>query len=192
MMPGIRHCLAALLCSTAVATLSHAADNLAQSAEFQVTGTLLESACYLDPSSAYQTVYLGDLNTARLLQVGDQGTPVALHLKLQGCVRSDGGRRDSQHGTLVWSAIEPVAALTFRAVADADTPELIKVAGAEGFGLRLLDVQGQDVRLGRTAPAWFVSPGQSQLTYYIRPERTAAPLRPGPFRANLNVNLAYD
>lgn len=192
MKPGIRCCLAALFCSAPVATLSHAADNVAQRAEFQVTGTLFESACYLDPSSAYQTLYLGDLNTARLLRVGDQGAPVALQLKLQGCVRSDGGRRDSQHGTLVWSAIEPVAALTFRAVADADSPELIKVVGAEGFGLRVLDVQGQDVRLGRTAPAWFVSPGTNQLTYYIRAERTAAPLRPGPFRASLNVSLAYD
>jgi len=192
MMPATRYCLTALLCSAGVSTLSHAAGNPAQTAEFQVTGTLLESACYLDPSSAYQTLVLGDLSTARLLHVGDQGTPVALHLKLQGCVRSDGGRRDEQQGTLVWSAIEPVAELVFIAVADADTPGLIKVAGAEGFGLRLLDVQGNDVRLGRTAPAWFVSPGDSQLTYYIRPERTAAPLRPGAFRASLNVNLAYD
>lgn len=164
----------------------------ATSAEFQITGTLLESACYLDPSSAYQQLSLGELSTARLLHMGDQGTPVPLHLKLQGCVRSDGGRHDEQQGALVWSAIEPVAAVTFMAVADADTPGLIKVAGAEGFGLRLLDAQGNDVRLGRIAPAWFVSPGDSQLTYYIRPERTAAPMRPGAFHASLNVNLAYD
>lgn len=192
MMPVTRSCLAALFCSASVSTWSHAADTLAQTAEFQVTGTLLESACYLDPSSAYQTLALGDLSTARLTRMGDQGTPVALHLKLQGCVRSEGGRRDDQRGTLVWSAIEPVATLAFNAVADADTPDLIKVVGAEGFGLRVLDVQGNDVRLGRTAPAWFVSPGDSQLTYYIRPERTVAPLRPGAFRASLNVNLAYD
>lgn len=192
MMPEARICFAALLCSASVSTLSHAAGNLAQTAEFQVNGTLLESACFLDPSSAYQTLALGDMSTARLSRAGDQGTPLALHLKLQGCVRSDGGRRDDQQGTLVWSAIEPVATVAFNAVSDADTPELIKVVGAEGFGLRLLDVQGNDVRLGRTAPAWFVSPGNSQLTYYILPERTAAPLRPGAYRASLNVNLAYD
>ncbi|WP_442108147.1 fimbrial protein [Pseudomonas sp. NUPR-001] len=190
MKPGLRICLAAWLCSASV--LTHAVDSTVQSAEFQVTGTLLESACYLDPSSAYQALSLGDLSTARLVHLGDQGTPVALHLKLRGCIRSNGGRQDEQHGTLVWSAIEPVAALAFRAVADADTPELIKVMGAEGFGLRLLDVQGNDVRLGRIAPAWFVTPGNNQLTYYIRPERTAAPLRPGAFHASLNVNLVYD
>ncbi|MGY1449358.1 fimbrial protein [Pseudomonas chlororaphis] len=189
MKPRLCVSLAALLYCASVTT--HAASP-ARSAEFQVTGTLLESACYLDPSSAYQSLSLGELSTTRLSHMGDQGTPVALHLKLQGCVRSDGGRHDEQQGALVWSAIEPVAAVTFKAVADTDTPGLIKVIGAEGFGLRLLDVQGNDVRLGRTAPAWFVSPGDSQLTYYIRPERTTAPLRPGAFRASLNVNLAYD
>lgn len=190
MKSGLRICLAVLLGSASV--LTHADDSLAQTAEFQVSGTLLESACFLDPSSAYQALSMGDLSTAHLPHVGDQGAPVALHLKLQGCVRSNGGRQDEQQGTLAWSAIEPVATLVFKAVADADTPELIRVIGAEGFGLRLFDVQGNDVRLSRPAPAWFVSPGDSQLTYYIRPERTAAPLRPGTFRASLNVNLAYD
>lgn len=189
MKPRFRVSLAALLCCASV--VSHAASP-ARSAEFQITGALLESACYLDPSSAYQSLSLGDLNTARLSNIGDQGTPMALHLKLQGCIRSAGGRHDEQQGSLVWSAIEPVAAVAFKAVADADTPGLIKVVGAEGFGLRLLDIQGNDVRLGSAAPAWFVSPGDSRLTYYIRPERTAAALRPGPFRASLNVNLTYD
>lgn len=187
-----RNCLVALLSSASVATFSYAAGNSKQSAEFQVIGTLLESTCYLDPSSTYQTVSLGDLSTARLARVGDQGIPVALKLKLQGCVRRDGGRQDEQNGTLIWSAIEPVASLTFHALADVDNPSLIRVVGAQGFGLRLLDVQGHDMRLGRTAAAWFISPGDNQLTYYIRPERTAAPLRPGPFRASLNLNLAYD
>jgi fimbrial protein len=186
---GCRSALAVLLCGPSLTTC---AATTVQSAEVEVTGSLLESACYLDPSSAYQHLSLGELSTTRLSHMGDQGTPVALHLKLQGCVRSDGGRHDEQQGSLVWSSIEPVAAVTFQAVADADTPTLIKVVGAQGFGLRLLDVQGNDVRLGSSAPAWFISPGDSQLTYYIRPERTAAPLRPGAFRASLKVNLAYD
>lgn len=191
-MPVTRSCVAALFCLTSFSTVSQAAEVLAQTAEFQVIGTLLESACYLDPTSAYQTLVLGDLDTARLLHVGDQSKPVALHLKLQGCVRSNGGRLDAQKGTFAWSAIEPVATITFNAVANADTPELIRVVGAEGFGLRLLDLQGNKIRLGQITSNWFVSPGDNQLTYYIRPERTAAPLRPGAFRASINVNLAYD
>ncbi|MBP5100589.1 hypothetical protein CLA18_18085 [Pseudomonas protegens] len=85
-----------------------------------------------------------------------------------------------------------MATLTFSAVSDPDTPGLIKVVGASGLGLRVQDIQGRNLHLGQTAPVWFVTPGDSQLTYYIRPERTAAVLRPGAFRASLNVSLAYD
>lgn len=191
MKPRIRGCVAVLFCCVGVSNYSQATDPTQNMAEFQVTGTLLESACYLDPSSAYQELVLGEQTTARLSELG-QGTPMALQLKLQGCVRVNGGRRDENDGNLVWSAIEPVATLTFNAVSDADNPELIKVVGADGFGLRLLDAHGHDVRLGRSASAWFVSPGSSQLTYFILPERTVAPLRPGSFRATLNVSLAYD
>lgn len=192
MITGTRGCLTVLLCCTSVSSLPLAAGNDVQTAEFQVIGNLLESACYLDSSSGHQTLDLGNLSTAHLMQVGEQGRPVTLQLKLQGCVRSEGGRRDDRLGTLLWSATEPVATLVFSAVADPDTPQLIKVTGATGFGLRIQDVQGHDLHLGQTAPVWFVSPGNSQLTYYIRPERTAAPLRAGVFRASLNVNLTYD
>ena len=192
MIPRLRNCLVALLCCSSFSTLSQAAGTNVQTAEVQVIGSLLESACYLDTSSSHQTLDLGNLSTARLAQMGDQGRPVTLQLKLQGCVRSEGGRRDDRLGTLLWSASEPVATLTFSAVSDPDTPELIKVEGASGVGLRVQDVQGRNLHLGQTAPVWFVTPGDSQLTYYIRPERTAAPLRPGAFRASLNVNLSYD
>ncbi|MBK5542519.1 type 1 fimbrial protein [Pseudomonas sp. TH05] len=192
MIPGTRGCLAALLCCACVSPLALAAGNEVQTAEFQVIGSLHESACYLDTSSGHQTLDLGQSTTANLAQIGDQGRPVTLQLKLQDCVRSEGGRRDERLGTLLWSASEPVATLTFSAVSDPDTPELIKVAGASGFGLRVQDVRGNNLHLGQAAPVWFVSPGDNQLTYYIRPERTAAALRPGAFRASLNVNLTYD
>lgn len=188
----ISSCLTLVLLGAGSAALSSAADRTDISAFFQVTGSLLESACYLDPASTYQQLDLGELNTASLGKPGDQGKPMALQLRLQGCVRVNGGHQDAQSGALVWSSVEPVLGVSFRAVNDADTPELVKVVGASGFGLRLTDVHGHDVRLGRQAPAWFLTPGDNQLTYYVRPERTAAPLMPGPFRASVNVNLAYD
>lgn len=127
MKPRLRVPLTALLCRASVTT--HTASP-ARSAERQVTGTLLESASYLEPSSACQRLSLDELSAARLSHMGDQGAPVAL--KLQDCMRSDGGRYDEQQGALVWSAIEPVVAVIFKAVGNADTPGLIKVFGAEG------------------------------------------------------------
>ncbi|MFJ2455905.1 fimbrial protein [Pseudomonas protegens] len=163
-----------------------------QTAILQVSGALLESACHLDVGTAYQEVWLGELSTARLSRPGDQGTPVAVTLKLRDCVRTRGGRREAQGGTLVWSAIEPVMGLRFSAVADPDSPQLVKVQGAGGFGLRLTDARQRPIALGRSGHTWFVSPGSNLLTYYITPERTAAPLLPGHFRANLNFHMSYD
>lgn len=181
-----------MLIGASSTTLIRASDSSDQTAFFQVTGSLLESACYLDPGSTYQELALGELNTASLGRPGDQGAPIALELKLRGCVRIDGGRQDAQTGSLLWNSVEPLVSLTFRAVVDPDSPDLVNVIGAGGFGLRLTDVQGADVRLGRMAPAWFLTPGDNQIIYYIRPERTTASLRPGHFRASLNVNLNYD
>lgn len=163
-----------------------------RTAILQVSGALLESACHLDVGSAYQEVWLGELSTARLSRPGDQGAPVAVTLKLRDCVRTQGGRREAQGAALVWSAIEPVASLRFSAVADPDSPQLVKVQGAGGFGLRLSDALRRPLALGRSGHTWFVSPGSNQLTYYIIPERTPAPLLPGHFRANLNLRMSYD
>ncbi len=59
MTSGPRDRLAALLCCAGVSTLSQAAGNDVHAAEFQVIGSLLESACYLDTSSSHQTLDLG-------------------------------------------------------------------------------------------------------------------------------------
>lgn len=70
---AILSCLGVLLYSAS--TLAQAEGGLAQTAEIQVAGTLLESACYLDPASAYQILQVGDLSTARMARIGDQGAP---------------------------------------------------------------------------------------------------------------------
>lgn len=61
---AIHKCLAVLLGSVGVPISSHAAEILAQTAEFQVRGNLLECACYLAPSSSFQMLTLGDLSAA--------------------------------------------------------------------------------------------------------------------------------
>lgn len=161
-------------------------------AVLHVTGALLESTCNLDMRSAYQEVNLGNIHTEALARPGDQGAPIAVQLTLRRCIRTAGGRRDEQGGAMVWSAAEPVVGITFRAQADADTPALVGVRGAGGFGLRLSDALKRNIELGVRTRAWFVAPGDSVLTYYITPERTSAPLAPGNFHAFINLFLTYD
>ena len=187
---------AILLCSAgALPGTNHAAEFSSVddfNAILHVTGSLLESACHLDMSSSYQEVKLGEIATADFARPGDQGTPVAVQLTLRGCIRTRGGRREANGGAMAWSDAEPVVGIKFRAQADPDTPELVGVRGARGFGLRLTDSQQHRIGLGVVSRARFVAPGDATLTYYVTPERTSAPLQPGNFQAYINLFLTYD
>ncbi len=157
-----------------------------------VQGSLAESACRLEMASARQDIVLGEVGTGRLARPGDRGTPVAFELRLRDCLRGPAGSRDERTGALSWAADQPAVRVSFGAPADADNPQLVKVVGASGFGLRLLDSQGRDTRLGsRGAPLWLV-PGSDVLTYTITPERTSSTLSAGAYQARVDFNLSYD
>ncbi|MBH3293421.1 type 1 fimbrial protein [Serratia marcescens] len=157
-----------------------------------IEGALTESACRLEMDSARQDIRLGDVSTGRLAQVGDRGVPVAFELRLRDCLRSPAVSRDERTGALSWAHDQPAVRVAFHAPADADNPQLVKAQGVSGLGLRLLDAQGRDVRLGsRGMPLW-LTPGSDVLSYSVAPERTAAPLRAGSYRAMVDFSLSYD
>lgn len=149
-----------------------------------VRGALAESACWLDMTSAYQDVWLGRLGTARLEHSGDQGPPVVVQLKLNDCARS----QDLRTG----AASHPAVSVSFVAEADDDNPQLVKVAGGRGLGVRILDALRKDTRLGSRSVPLFVMAGEGVLTYFVVPERTSAPLEAGAYRANMDFRMNYD
>ncbi|BEO68781.1 TPA: type 1 fimbrial protein [Serratia marcescens] len=158
----------------------------------QVRGALTESACRLEMESAWQDISLGEIGTGRLQNIGDRGAPVAFELQLKDCLRSLAGSRDSRTGALTWAENQPAVTVAFRAVQDADNPRLVKVQGVAGLGLRLEDGRGQDVRLGGRGEPLLLTPGQNTLSYSVVPERTAAPLAAGAYRATVDFSLSYD
>lgn len=174
---------------------SHAADNCdvdGANGTLYVHGALTESACRLEMSSAHQDIWLGETGTAQLEALGAQGTPVAFELRLKDCLRTPASLRDSRSGVLNWAPNQPAVSVSFRAPADMDSPQLVKVQGVSGLGLRLLDSRGKDVRLGSRGEPLFLTPGQSSLTYTVAPERTPAPLVAGAYRAAVDFQLSYD
>ncbi|AIA45944.1 fimbrial protein [Serratia sp. FS14] len=158
----------------------------------QVRGALTESACRLEMESAWQDISLGEIGTGRLQNVGDRGMPVAFELLLRDCLRSPVGSRDSRTGALTWADNQPAVTVTFRAVQDADNPQLIKAQGVAGLGLRLAGGRGQDVRLGSRGEPLLLTPGQNALSYSVAPERTEAHLVAGAYRATVDFSLSYD
>lgn len=107
-------------------------------------------------------------------------------------VLSEGASRDERTGNLSWGRQQPVMTMSFLAPADADNPQLVKVQGVSGIGLRLVDSQQRDVRLGSRGTPQFVSPGDEVLVWYVAAERTRAPLQAGAYRATVNFRLSYE
>ncbi|MGK0667754.1 MULTISPECIES: fimbrial protein [Serratia] len=157
-----------------------------------VHGALTESACRLEMTSARQDIALGEVGTGQLKQVGDRGTPVRFELRLADCLRSPAGSRDLRTGGLIWAENQPAVTVSFRAIRDADNPQLIKAQGVSGLGLRMETVRGEDVRLGSRGKPLLLTPGQNSLSYVITPERTAANLAAGSYRAAVDFHLSYD
>lgn len=157
-----------------------------------VTGVLTESACQLEMESVYQTVSLGEIGTGRLAQVGNRGTPVGFTMRLTDCLASPSGSRDLRTGGLTWGGDQLAVAVRFSAPRDADNPQLVKVQGVSGLGLRMLDGHGRDVRLGDRGVPLALTTGQNALTYTVAPERTAARLMSGSYRAVVDFQLSYD
>lgn len=160
--------------------------------ELHVFGSLTEGACNLDMRSAFQDVDMGNQTTASLGIPGDRGRPVTVTLKLTDCYRTRGQSTDMRLDNRVWDTIQPVVTATFVASADVYNPDLVAVKGAQGFGLRITDFQGRDIRLGDRGVPQMVTPSQDELIYQIIPERTAAPVQSGIWQALVGFRLNYD
>ncbi|ALL40416.1 fimbrial protein (plasmid) [Serratia marcescens] len=157
-----------------------------------VHGAVTESACRLEMESARQDVALGEVSTGRLQTIGSRGTPVAVRLRLRDCLRYPTVSRDVRTGGRTWSVNQPAVTVSFNAPRDADNPQLVKAQGVNGLGLRMETPHGEDVRLGSRGKPLLLTPGQNTLTYTVTPERTAADLMAGSYRAVVDFHLSYD
>ncbi|WP_412177628.1 fimbrial protein [Pantoea ananatis] len=153
-------------------------------------GALTESACRLEITSARQEVLLGTTAAGSLTRPGATGTPVHVALRLSDCLCSPLANLDVRTGSRSWAPNQPAVSVSFIAPADTDNPQLVQAVGAQG--LRLRDSQGEDVRLGDRGRPLHLMPGQYTLDYIITPERTAATLSTGAYRAVVGFHMSYD
>ncbi|PIJ48563.1 hypothetical protein BL250_16060 [Erwinia sp. OLTSP20] len=156
----------------------------------QVSGQLTEGACRLAMRSAMQQIELGNTDASPLRHPGDRGTPVAIRLYLRDCLT----RSDLSSGKNT-TTIQPTISIIFQGETDSDNSQLLAVKGASGMGLRLLDVNKNDLHIGTAGgpqSPTILTPDSSQLTYYVVPERTSGPLIAGAWRAVVDFKLNYD
>lgn len=160
--------------------------------ELQVHGLLMEGACQLDMTSAWQQVDLGNITFHSLAKPGDEGEPVAFQIKLDRCSRTGGNQLDRYTGTSTQDAVQPVVTLSFTGVNVPQAPTLLEASGVSGLGLAITDPQGRRVTPGERGEPLVLAPGENVLTYTVTPVRTSAALTSGAFRAVAGFKVSYD
>lgn len=157
-----------------------------------VNGELMRSACNIETASLWQTISMGEVTTGELVSPGDRGHATAVHLHLRDCTETglDEGRK--QDGTVVRVVDQPEVRISFMSDRDPDNGDLFTVQGAKGFGLRLEDAGYHEVAPGEIAELLTADAGSDELTYWLQPERTHAPLQEGAWRSVINMRFSYE
>ncbi|ELY2495650.1 type 1 fimbrial protein [Cronobacter muytjensii] len=163
----------------------------ADGGELYVHGVMRENTCRLEMDSAWQDVDLGDISRADVSLVGKMAKPVTVTLYLRDCPEISTRSANLTALTHTRSAEQPAYQARFVAPTDAFNPDLIKVTGASGIGLRLKDSRGQTVKMARQGDTVLLNPGQDQVTFTLTPERTAAQFMAGPYHALINFSMIY-
>lgn len=164
---------------------------LADTGTLFVYGDLQENTCRMTMDSAWQDVDLGSTARADMRLIGKAAKPVTVKIYLRDCPELANWSSNMTPMTTTMSGLQPPYKARFIAVADESNPELIKVTGASGIGLRLRDSQGETVKLSRASDSILLNPGQDEVVFTLQPERTGAQLVAGPYSAVINFSMIY-
>ncbi|EOC1567565.1 type 1 fimbrial protein [Cronobacter dublinensis] len=156
-----------------------------------VHGVMRENTCRLEMDSAWQDVDLGDISRADVSLVGKMAKPVTVTLYLRDCPEIPTRSANITPLTHTRSAQQPGYQARFVAATDALNPDLIKVTGVSGIGLRLKDSRGQTVKMAQQSDTVLLNPGQDTVNFTLAAERTAAPLVTGSYHALINFSMMY-
>lgn len=177
----------------AVASTANAEDekSLVDTGTLFVHGDLQENTCRMTMDSAWQDVNLGTTSRAEVDHAGKAAEPVKVNIYLHDCPELASWSKNITPMTTTFSTLQPPYSARFMGVQDDYNPDLIKVVGASGIGLRLRDSKGATVMLSHNSDSILLNPGQNQLTFTLQPERTTAPFVAGPYHALVNFSMIY-
>lgn len=157
-----------------------------------VSGSLTESPCRLAMTSAYQSVELGNTETAQLPKVGSRGQPIPFQLELLDCLEVDTMLENVQTGQMAWSSTQPAVKVRFLAPIVPLMPQFASVVGVQGLGLEISSSSGATLPLNQESNPILLTSGQEVLTYYVTPVRTAERLQPGAYSALIAFEMLYE
>lgn len=175
-------------------TRASASDTIADgdNGTLYVNGELTRGACNIETASRWQIIDMGDVTTGELAVPGDRGHATAVHLHLSNCTETGLNEVRKQNGTVMRVEDQPEVRISFLSERDADDPRLFAVQGADGFGLRLMDVDYHVVAPGGIPEPMIMEPVSGELTYWLQPERTRARLQEGAWHSVINMRFSYE
>lgn len=155
-----------------------------------VKGTLTESPCRLAMISSYQTVDMGNLDTATLQRNG-KGLSVPFQIELEDCLETATRLENVQTGMIAWSSTQPAVKVRFVAPTVSFNRNIVQVMGAKGVGLAVSTPSGKLLPMGEESEPQLLPSGQSQLTYYVTPVKMG-PFVPGAYSALIAFEMFYE
>lgn len=149
-------------------------------------GQVVDSACALDASNAYQLVEFEPLPMGQFIRQG-QALPTLFTLRLTKCSLA---RPDSfQSGSYLpeWQHVR----VTFDGLADASGRWFAVGGTAKGLALRIADSQGQESLPGVPMPLTPLTGADQELRYTLQLVGNGRPMAVGSHRTAVRFRLEY-
>ncbi|MBH3259840.1 type 1 fimbrial protein [Serratia marcescens] len=171
--------LAALIAFGA-SSAAHAAPNQG-SGKVTFTGSIIDAPCSITPESLDQTVPLGQISKAALLN-GGKSTPRNFAIELENC----------SFGT---PAAKNKVQVTFTGMESAANNGLLGITGAaSGASVAITDASGVVIELGKPSKEQTLTDGSNTLSFaaYLQGNGASATITEGDFQAVADFKLAYN
>ena len=161
------------------------------------SGEILVSPCILAAESQEQDIVMGITSARWFRQAGDRTKQVTFVINLQDCLAgSHGYHRDSPgevagFGKPARLTGGQMVSLSFSGESDDLNPELLRVQGVKGLGLRLMDAQGNPLILNQAQRAYLLTPGDNSLTFKVALESTRKYVVAGNYYGMIRLMMEY-
>lgn len=157
-----------------------------------IYGSLTESACHLSMDSAFQSVDLGNIETASLKTIGAQGHKTPINIELLDCIEIPTVLKNNKSGNVTWSISQPGMKIRFITPVVHFRQNIARVEGVNGLGLQITNPKGKEIAFGQYSEPELISTGQNILTYYVAPVRIAEKLQVGAYLGVISFQIMYE
>ncbi|OHY68913.1 hypothetical protein BB778_12155 [Pluralibacter gergoviae] len=140
-------------------------------------GAIIDAPCSINPDSEEQTVKLGAISCATLINSGTS-TPTSFSINLEKCALTTAKNVE----------------ITFTGIGTESNPDQLGISGsAKGATIALTDAAGTPIKLGTAYSAPALHDGSNQLRFaaYLQGDGSSA-VTPGDFTSIANFTLAYN